>query len=932
MNFFTRLLSAREQDGGREGAGATSDTMATSALGTAAASALPIDEDPQVYSEAVRAFKSFLQPRLLDDAERRILDAARRAGEGMDAAYRHRLDLDELRRYDQSLAAQLLSAPLTYLRACEEALAVVVLEQFGRASEGVQCFVAVEGAERSFGRHLVGPRGLKSRLLGKLVCVEGIVTKASVVRPKLVRAVQFCPKTGKHAPPRVYRDATDLAGLPTPAVVPAQDEMGHALELEFGLCEYKNYQRLTIQEMPERAPMGQLPRSVDVVLENDLCDRVKPGDRVRASGVFRALGVVLGRSNDGVSGNFRTLLVCGSIQLLGREVGGLVVTARDLDSIKRVAGEPGAFERLALSLAPSIYGHDFIKRSILLLLLGGVERVLENGAHLRGDINLLMVGDPSTAKSQLLRFVLGVAPLAISTTGRGSTGVGLTAAVTSDPDTGERRLEAGAMVLADRGVVCIDEFDKMSDGDRVAIHEVMEQQTVTIAKAGVHASLNARCSVVAAANPIYGSYDRDLTPQRNVGLPDSLLSRFDLLFIVLDASTTQHDRAIADHVLRMHRYQRPGQEGKPISDADAGDGAGLGGGPGSRRNGAGGDEEEEGGGGGAALGGDDETSPVYQKFNPLLHGGYAEAMGGARGQPQQHGEGGLFSTEFVRKYVHYAKSRCKPELTAEAASTIAQEYTELRQEQAARTLPITPRCLETLIRLSSAHAKARLSPLVEEVDCKAAREILRFALYNETESADAKRRREAIAAARGEEEMPDGGGKRRRGGARGAFRRRARGQQRRRPSGARGDEEGKEEDSEDSEDSEKEEDVEEGEDEDEDDDDGDEGGRKRGKRVVSTQDLAEQMAAMGAEAGAEDDDVRDSPERFAFFKTVLNRLFRDSNDDEILATAALAAAEEQRARERAAWPRFTAREMDRMLESLENDNVFMYRDGLIFRV
>lgn len=480
--------------------------------------------------------------------------------------------------------------------------------------------------------------------------------------------------------------------------------------------------------MPERAPAGQLPRSVDVMMDDDLVDRVKPGDRIQLVGIFRALG---NRSAGSGSSTFRTLILANNVILLSSKSGGGIaqanITDTDIRNINKISKQRRVFDLLSQSLAPSIYGHGYIKRAILLMLLGGMEKNLDNGTHLRGDINILMVGDPSTAKSQLLRFVLNTAPLAVATTGRGSSGVGLTAAVTSDKETGERRLEAGAMVLADRGVVCIDEFDKMSDIDRVAIHEVMEQQTVTIAKAGIHTSLNARCSVIAAANPIYGQYDPHKDPHKNIALPDSLLSRFDLLFVVTDDIDEFRDRQISEHVLRMHRYRQPGlEEGTPVREQP------------SQLLGVGLAEE----------GDANRPSDVYEKYNVMLHAGVTVTVGRGAAKRVE-----VLSIPFVKKYIQYAKSRIKPVLTKGAADHIVATYGALRNDELEgnnrRTSPMTARTLETLIRLATAHAKARLSNRVETKDAEVAEGILRFALFKEVVEVERRKRRKTSRGAPG---------------------------------------------------------------------------------------------------------------------------------------------------------------------------------------
>lgn len=633
------------------------------------------------------------------------------------------VSIDEVRSHSRELAEGLLHTPFDHSQAFDQALKDIVKTLGNRpiheTAEETVYYCAFIG---SFGEYACNPRTLSSHYLNHMVSLEGIVTKCSLVRPKVVKSVHYNEnKATFHF--REYRDQTMTAnGASSTSVYPTQDAEGNPLVTEYGYCTYRDHQTISIQEMPERAPAGQLPRGVDVIMDDDMVDRVKPGDRIQLVGIYRSLG---NRNAGTGSSTFKTLILANNVILLSSKSGGGIaqaaITDTDIRNINKISKQRRVFDLLSQSLAPSIYGHDYIKKAILLMLLGGMEKNLDNGTHLRGDINILMVGDPSTAKSQLLRFVLNTAPLAIATTGRGSSGVGLTAAVTTDKETGERRLEAGAMVLGDRGVVCIDEFDKMSDVDRVAIHEVMEQQTVTIAKAGIHTSLNARCSVIAAANPIYGQYDIHKDPHRNIALPDSLLSRFDLLFIVTDDIEDVRDRQVSEHVLRMHRYRQPGtEEGAPVREQP------------NQTLGVGLEDEADA----------NKPSEVYEKFNVMLHAGVTVTVG--RGS-QRRTE--VLSIPFIKKYIQYAKQRMKPILTKGAADHIVATYSALRNDEMEgnqrKTSPMTARTLETLIRLASAHAKARLSQRVEEKDAEVAEGILRFALFKEVVEDENRRKKKA---------------------------------------------------------------------------------------------------------------------------------------------------------------------------------------------
>ncbi|KAI3364072.1 hypothetical protein L3Q82_010904 [Scortum barcoo] len=602
------------------------------------------------------------------------------------------VNINDLRRRNEARAAKLMNSAFEELLAFQRALKDLVASVDATYAKQYEEFYI--GLEGSFGSKHVTPRTLTSRLLGSMVCVEGIITKCSLVRPKVVRSVHYCPAT-KKTMERKYTDMTSLDAFPSSAIYPTKDEENNPLETEFGLSIYKDHQTITVQEMPEKAPAGQLPRSVDIILDNDLVDVVKPGDRVQVVGTYRCLP---GKKGGFTSGTFRTIMIACNVKQMSKEVSPNF-SADDVAKIRNFSRTRSidVFDQLARSLAPSIHGHEYIKKAILCMLLGGVEKVLENGSRIRGDINILLIGDPSVAKSQLLRYVLHTAPRAIPTTGRGSSGA-------------KRRLRGGAMVLADRMALC-----------------------ASTSRHPRSASTPVRCSVLAAANPVYGRYDQYKTPMENIGLQDSLLSRFDLLFIVLDQMDPEQDREISDHVLRMHRYRDPReQEGAAMTLGGTVDVLAT--------------EDPD------AVAEEHEELQIYEKHTTTC---CTEAR--ERSMDICHYlQDKIVSKEFMRKYIHIAKA-VTPVLTEEAANHIAEEYSRLRsQEQMgadlARTSPVTARTLETLIRLSTAHAKARMSKAVELEDSEVAVELVQFAYFKKVLEKEKKRSRQDRDSGSEEEE------------------------------------------------------------------------------------------------------------------------------------------------------------------------------------
>ncbi len=391
-------------------------------------------------------------------------------------------------------------------------------------------------------------REVKASLIGSLVTVKGIVTRVTDVKPHMRVATYTCDKGGFE----VYQEVTGRSFMPLVQCPVASCCNGTGrLQLQTRASKFAKFQEVKIQEEADQVPQGHVPRSMTVHLNGELTRSCSAGDMITLSGIFLPIPYTGFRAlKAGLITD--TYMEATNVEKHKKSYHDFVPDWEMEQEIQALEGED-MYHRMAASIAPEIFGHEDVKKALLLLMVGGATREMPDGLRIRGDINVCLMGDPGVAKSQLLKHIATVSPRAVYTTGKGSSGVGLTAAVLRDQNTNELVLEGGALVLADMGICCIDEFDKMEDADRTAIHEVMEQQTVSIAKAGITTTLNARTSVLAAANPAFSKYDPKRSPEENINLPAALFSRFDLLWLILDKPNLENDKRLAKHVTYVHR-------------------------------------------------------------------------------------------------------------------------------------------------------------------------------------------------------------------------------------------------------------------------------------------------------------------------------------------------------------------------------------------
>jgi replicative DNA helicase Mcm len=500
----------------------------------------------------------------------------------------------------------------------------------------------------------IGIRHIRSDDINKFVTVEGILRKITEVRPRIVNAVFRCPGGHITEKKQGYGQFIEPDGCATDGCTFKK------LELIPKRSWFVDSQKIRIQEQPEGLRGGEQPQTLDLDVTDDLTGVVAPGDRVVMNGILRSMQRVTHGSKHTI---FDIYLECNSIEVAEKEFEEVEIDEKAEEEIIAISKDPQVYRNIVNSIAPTIYGNDDVKEAIALQLFGGIMKEMPDGSHLRGDIHVLLIGDPGIAKSQLLRYVIKLSPRGIYTSGQSSTSAGLTATAVKDEfGDGRWTLEAGALVLADMGVAAVDEMDKMQKEDRSALHEAMEQQTISVAKAGITATLKSRCALLGAANPKYGRFDDFAPISDQINMPASLLSRFDLIFVMTDKPDKKRDNAIANHILKAHSIGELIQQHRknPIEGVDD-------------------DYITE------------QLKPVTPAIDPVL----------------------------FRKYVAYAKRTCYPILSEEAKTALIAYYMNLRDiADSSKPVPVTARQLEALVRLAEASARVRLSPKIEPGDAE----------------------------------------------------------------------------------------------------------------------------------------------------------------------------------------------------------------------
>ncbi|XP_047994532.1 DNA replication licensing factor Mcm5 [Leguminivora glycinivorella] len=514
------------------------------------------ESQDQVNLQAVKKkFKEFIRQFHVGNFNYKYRDALKRNYNL--GKYWVEINIEDLSSFDEVLAEKLYKKPSEHLPILEEAAKELVDELTAPRPEGEETVEDIQ-VLLSSDAHTSNLRELKSETVSRLVKIPGIVISASGIKAKATKISIQCRSCRVVIPNLLVKPGLEGYVMPRKCNTEQAGRPKCPLDPYFIIpdkCKCIDYQVLKLQEAPESIPQGEMPRHLSVYCERVLCERVAPGARVQVLGIYSIKKIAKqgreGRGEKSVGVRSSYLRAVGLSADEGATGGLQPFTADEEEQFRRLAASPDIYERISMSIAPSVFGAVDMKKAIACLLFGGARKRLPDGLTRRGDINILLLGDPGTAKSQLLKFVEKVSPIGVYTSGKGSSAAGLTASVIRDPGSRNFVMEGGAMVLADGGVVCIDEFDKMREDDRVAIHEAMEQQTISIAKAGITTTLNSRCSVLAAANSVFGRWD-DTKADDNIDFMPTILSRFDMIFIVKDEHDQNRDITLAKHIISVH--------------------------------------------------------------------------------------------------------------------------------------------------------------------------------------------------------------------------------------------------------------------------------------------------------------------------------------------------------------------------------------------